>query len=199
MHVCQSPVVLVCSFHFVVFIFQHIVYRERDATGWKGLTNATSKDVWRGAQNTRQQNGVVNSLVTAWKRKKICSPLSGGSFFLYACLIPFSCQGPLRVFTNLIVFFSFFLIQFNFFLFVYLFVPYKLYRGNFFGRGETHYIYGSLSKNRRNLGAEERPIIYTMAIQWIGGWRETYHIYKSHSTNRGMTRDLLYIQNLFNK
>ena len=53
-----------------------------------------------------------------------CSPLSGGCFFLYACVIPFSCQGPLGVSANLS--FLFFFFKFNLkFLFIYLFVPYK--------------------------------------------------------------------------
>ena len=46
--------------------------------------------------------------------------LSGGLFFLYTCVVPFSCQRPLGVsayFDN-----SLFLIQFNL---IYFFIPYR--------------------------------------------------------------------------
>ena len=58
-------------------------------------------------------------------------------FFFYACVIPFSCQGPLGVSANLIFFFFFFFffIQFDFFyLFIYLFptpsqIPFSFFSG----------------------------------------------------------------------
>ena len=70
-----------------------------------------------GAQTPDRKNGVVDSTVTAWKKKKACSPLSRRCLFLYACIISFSCQGPLGVSAYLS--FPFFLIKFKFF---YLFI-----------------------------------------------------------------------------
>ena len=80
----------------------------------------------RGAQNTRQQNGVVGSTDTAWKRKISLLRLSKGKpFFFYACVIPFSRYGYLGVSANLIVFFLFiylFILKLNFIhLFIYSF------------------------------------------------------------------------------
>ena len=44
----------------------------------------------RGTQNTREQNDVVGSTDTAWKRKIIWSPFSRWMlFFFYACVISF--------------------------------------------------------------------------------------------------------------
>ena len=46
-----------------------------------------------GAQNTRQQNGLVGSTDTSWKAKIISSPFSKGMpFFFYACVISFSVR-----------------------------------------------------------------------------------------------------------
>ena len=62
-----------------VSIFQHNAGRERAATGWKGLTIATSKDV----VPRYVSNDVIKTLVTAWKRKIIWSPLSRGCLFSF--------------------------------------------------------------------------------------------------------------------
>ena len=56
------------------------------------------------------------------ERERMPVPLcQEDAFFFYACVIPFSSQGPLGVSTNLSFPFFFFLIQFKFF--IYLFVP----------------------------------------------------------------------------
>ena len=87
----------------------------------KGINQRLVQRRMRGAQ-TPVSNGIVNSPVTTWKRKSLLS-LLGGRFFLYACVVPFSCQGPLGVSANLIVFFffKFNLSLKNFLLFIYSF------------------------------------------------------------------------------
>ena len=62
------------------------------------------------------------------KENESVPPCQKVAFFLYACVIPFSCQGPgsFCKFKFSFFFFSFFLILFKFFFFN-LFVPYKLY------------------------------------------------------------------------
>ena len=60
----------------------------------------------RSAQ-TPVGNDVINSPVTAWKRKRLSPRCREVSFFLYVWVIPFSCQGYLEVSANLIVFFFF--------------------------------------------------------------------------------------------
>ena len=80
-NVCQSPIRVSLLFICGSFIFQHTVDREMAATGWKGLTNATSKDVCVVPRHV--SNDGVNTLVTAWKRKDACSPLSRGCLFFF--------------------------------------------------------------------------------------------------------------------
>ena len=109
--VCQNPVKNLAHSSLVgPCIFQHNADRERAATGWKGLTIATSKD--GGVVPRHDSNNVIRTLVTAWKRKNTLLPLSRGKpFCFYACVIPFSCYGSLGVFY-----------EFNSFLFIYLFI-----------------------------------------------------------------------------
>ena len=83
----------------------------------KGLTNALSKDVCVASATSQQ--GLVNSSVTAWKRKRLL-PLLGGPLFLYACVVPFSCQRPLGV----SAYFNSFLFLIQLFFFSNLFIPY---------------------------------------------------------------------------
>ena len=106
LEVCQSPVRVSLLFSCGSCIFQHNADRERAATGWKGLTDATSKDVcvvpkhqtakwccWFDGHCLKEKGGLVPFV----KRKCL--------FFFYACVISFSCQGPLGVSANLIAFF----------------------------------------------------------------------------------------------
>ena len=88
--------------------------------GWKGLTNALSNDI---CVVPRHQSAMMLSIRRSLpERERACTPLSGGCFFLYACVVPFSRQGPLGVSTNLIFFFLFFFNSFKFFYkFIYSF------------------------------------------------------------------------------
>ena len=81
LEVRQSPVRVSLLFICGSWIFQHNADRERAATGWKGLTDATSKDLCVVPRHVI--NDVIKTLVTAWKRKNAWSPLSRGMpFFL---------------------------------------------------------------------------------------------------------------------
>ena len=82
----------------------------------------------RGTQNTRQQNGVVGSTDTAWKRKMISSP-----FFKRKILFSFthaSSPFPLETSGSFFKFNSFsfylFIYVFKFIFQIYLFVPYTV-------------------------------------------------------------------------
>ena len=66
----------------------------------------------RGAQ-TRQQQCYQNAGHCLKEKDNLFPFVKKMPFFFYACIISFSCKGPLGVTANLIVFFFFFFLNFN--------------------------------------------------------------------------------------
>ena len=93
----------------------------------------------RCAQNTRQQNGVVGSTDTAWKRKNTLLPFSRGKPFLSfthaSSLFPLETSGSFFKFNSFLFLFFFFLILILIFL-IYLFIPYSLGKATSFVQGK---------------------------------------------------------------
>ena len=71
--VCQSPVRVSLLFICGSCIFQHNADRERAATGWKGLTDATSKDVCVVPRH--QKATMLSKRWSQPERERIAGPL----------------------------------------------------------------------------------------------------------------------------
>ena len=127
LEVFQSPVRVSLSFICRSYIFQHNADQERAATGWKVLTNTTSKDICVVPRHASTRLSIRWSLP---ERERILGPLCQEECFFLLCmcdlLFLLETSGSFCKFNSFLFIYLFIFLNLILNLFIYLFVPYIL-------------------------------------------------------------------------